>query len=290
MIWGLGYRATQELDEGLFVRFLPPQLDQNLYSGFLQDQIMLLRAVRTPSRYDRDLFVPTGLTNAPPPYVFPAAYLRGSEDFVSETVIAYELGYRAVFGSQWSGSLSTFFNDYDHLRSTTATATTADYPFPFPVYFQNNVEGTTEGLELSSTYEPLDRWHLHAGYDLLVEHLHVRPGQVDATGAHDDTADPKGQAFLRSSMDLPRGMTFDAALRWVDALHIDNSPNGGPVVGVVPAYWQIDTRLAWQATRNLTLSVVGQNLLREYHPEYGYPSPQRVEIARSVFATITWNH
>jgi iron complex outermembrane receptor protein len=331
-IWGLEYRATQELDEGLFVRFLPPQLDQNLYSGFLQDQIMLVpamslivgsklehndytgfevepnirwqwnpqpqqllwaavsRAVRTPSRYDRDLLVPSGLTNAPPPYVFPTAFLKGNEDFVSETLIAYELGYRAVFGPQWSGSLSTFFNDYDHLRSTTATATTADYPFPYPVSFQNNLEGTTDGLELSTSYQPLDWWQLHVGYDLLLEHLHVRPGQVDTTGTLTDTADPKGQTFLRSSMGLPHGMTFDAALRWVDALHMGNGPTGGPVVGIVPAYWQLDSRIAWQATRNITISLVGQNLLREYHVEYGYPSPAREQIARSVFARFTWNN
>jgi outer membrane receptor for monomeric catechols len=85
-------------------------------------------------------------------------------------------------------------------------------------------------------------------------------------------------------------MTLDAALRWVDALHIDNGPNGGPVVGVVPAYWQLDTRFAWQATRNVTLSLVAQNLLREHQVEYGYPSPERVQIARSVFARFTWSH
>jgi len=330
-VWGLEYRATQELDEGLFVQFLPPQLNQNLYSGFLQDQIMLApamslivgsklehndytgfevepnvrwqwnpepeqllwaavsRAVRTPSRYDRDLLVPTGLTNAPAPFVFPTSYLTGSKNFDTETLIAYELGYRAAFASRWSGSLSTFINDYDHLRSTTATATTADYPFPYPVYFQNHLEGTTAGVELSSSYQPRDWWHVHAGYDVLIEHLHVSPGQVDTTGALGETADPKGQAFLRSSMDLPRGMTFDAALRWVDALHIDNSPTGGPVVGVVPAYWQLDSRLAWQATPQLTISIVGQNLLREYHTEYGYPSPDRERIARSVLARLTWN-
>jgi iron complex outermembrane receptor protein len=185
--------------------------------------------------------------------------------------------------------LSTFFNDYDHLSSTTATATTAVYPFPLPIYFQNNLQGTTQGLELSSSYQPLDWWQLHAGYDLLLEHLRVRPGQVDATGALNDTADPKGQAFLRSSMDLPRGMTLDAALRWVDALKIDNGPNGGPAVGVVPEYWQLDTRLAWQATRHITLSLAGQNLLHEYHVEYGYPSAGREQIARSVFARFTWN-
>lgn len=332
IIWGLEYRATQERDEGVFVRFVPPELDQNLYSGFLQDQITLMpamslivgsklehndytgievepnvrwqwnpqpqqllwaaisRAVRTPSRYDRDLLIPTGLTNAPPPFVFPTEYLKGSENFVSETLIAYELGYRAAFGPQWSGSLSTFFNDYDHLRSTSATAITADYPFPYPVYFQNNLEGTTQGLEISSSYQPLDWWQMHAGYDLLLEHLHVRAGQVDTTGAAGETVDPKGQVFLRSSMDLPRHVTLDTAVRWVDALHIDNGPTGGLAVGQVPAYWQLDTRLAWQATRKLTLSLVGQNLLREYHVEYGYPSPARDQIGRSVYLRLTWNN
>jgi iron complex outermembrane receptor protein len=152
------------------------------------------------------------------------------------------------------------------------------------------LDGTTHGFELSSSYQPLDWWQLHAGYDLLVEHLHVRAGQTDATGALGETADPRGQAFLRSSLDLSQSMTFDAALRWVDALHIDNSPTGGAVVGIVPSYWQLDTRLAWQATRNLTLSVVAQNLLREYHVEYGYPSAAREQIARSVFARLTWNN
>jgi hypothetical protein len=44
----------------------------------------------------------------------------------------------------------------------------------------------------------------------------------------------EGQAFLRSSMELPLGLSVGAALRWVDALHIDNGPTGAPVIGVVP--------------------------------------------------------
>src|SRR6185437_8201053 len=111
LTWGLGFRATHEVDRDLsIVRFSPPALDQSLYSGFLQDEILLAervyltvgsklehndytgfevepslrlqwnldptellwsaisRAVRTPSRYDRDLVVPSGLINAPPPF------------------------------------------------------------------------------------------------------------------------------------------------------------------------------------------------------------------------------
>jgi iron complex outermembrane recepter protein len=247
------------------------------------------RAVRTPSRYDRDLEVPTGLVNAPPPFQFPSAYLQGNPDFVSETLIAYEAGYRAALGPQLALSLSTFYNDYQHLRSTTLTPTTATYPFPYPVFFQNNLEGDTYGLELSTSYQALDWWQLHLGYNLLRENIHVTPGEVDATGATNETADPHHQLALRSSMDLPRRVSFDAALRWVDSLHINNGPTGGPVVGIVPSYFELDSRLAWRVSRQLELSVVGSNLLHSHHPEYGYPSPAREEIERTVFGKLTWS-
>jgi iron complex outermembrane recepter protein len=333
LVWGLGYRATHEVDEDLsIVRFLPPVLDQSLYSGFAQDEVMLgrnvyltigtklehndytgfevepsarlqwnldseqllwaavSRAVRTPSRYDRDLVVPTGLINAPPPYQFPADYLRGSSDFVSETLIAYEIGYRAEIGPRLSTSISTYYNDYSDLRSVTATPTSALYVFPYPIYFQNNLEGETHGLELTTTYQISEWWRLHAGYDLLQERIHVKPGQLDATDASNETADPQQQFALRSSMDLPRNIAFDAALRWVDTLHINNGPTGGPVVGIVPSYFELDSRLAWHPTPRLELSIVGQNLLHDHHPEYGFPSPTREEIERSVFGNITWGY
>lgn len=331
--WGLGYRATHEVDEDLsVVRFAPPVRSQNLYSGFLQDEILLARgvyltagsklehngytgfefepsvrlqwnvnssqllwsaisrAVRTPSRYDRDLLVPTGLSNPPPPFQFPAAYLTGNPAFVSETLVAYELGYRAQLGPKLSASFSAFYNNYAHLRSTTSTPTTATYPFPYPVFFQNNLEGETHGLELSTSYQMREWWRLHAGYNLLLEHIRVAPGEIDATGATNETADPQQQVFLRSSTDLPWGLTCDASLRWVDSLHINNGPTSGPVLGSVPSYFGLDARIGWHVSKSLELSVAGRNLLHAYHPEYGFPSPTREEIARSVFGQITWGY
>jgi iron complex outermembrane receptor protein len=331
VIWGLGYRATREVDEDLsIIRFASPALDQSLYSGFLQDEATLgetvhlivgskiehndytgfevepntrlqwnvaprqflwaaiSRAVRTPSRYDRDLEVPSGFIDAPPPYQLPAYDLKGNPDFRSETVIAYESGYRAEFGTKLSGSLSLYYNDYNDLRSTTATPTTAFYFLPYPIIFENNLEGETHGFELSMTYQVLDGWRLRGGYDLLIEDIHVKPGQVDATNATNETADPEQQWSVRSSLDLPRNLQLDTALRWVDQFHINNGPVGGPVVGIVPSYFELDTRLSWHATERLELSLLGQNLLHPYHLEYGFPSPARGAIERTVLAKIAW--
>jgi iron complex outermembrane receptor protein len=331
LTWGLGYRMTDEADYDLsLVRFSPPVLEQALYSGFLQDEVLLAqdvyltvgsklehndytgyevepsarlqwnvdpaqllwaavsRAVRTPSRYDHDLVTPTGLANAPPPFQFPTNYLQGNPDFVSEVLIAYEAGYRATLGPNLALSLSTFYNDYNDLRSITPTPTTVFYPYPYPDIFANNLEGDTYGLELSGSYQLLDWWRLHAGYDLLRENIHVRPGAVDAAGAGNETADPQQQVALRSSMDLPGRVSLDAALRWVDELHMDNGPTAGPVLGTVPSYFALDSRLAWQISQRLELTVEGRNLLHAEHIEYGFPSPSREEIGRSVFAKITW--
>jgi iron complex outermembrane recepter protein len=333
LTWGLGYRLTDEADYDLsLVRFSPPVLEQALYSGFLQDEVLLAqdvyltvgsklehndytgyevepsarlqwnvdpaqllwaavsRAVRTPSRYDHDLVTPTGLENAPPPFQFPSNYLQGNPDFVSEVLIAYEAGYRATLGPNLALSLSTFYNDYNDLRSITPTPTTVFYPYPYPDIFANNLEGDTYGAELTTSYQMLEWWRLHLGYDLLRENIHVKPGATDATGATNETADPQQQVFLRSSMDLRRSVTLDAALRWVDILHINNGPTGGPVVGIVPSYFGLDTRLAWHVSKRLELSLAGQNLLHEYHVEYGFPSPTREQIARSVFGKITWDY
>ncbi|HWA88047.1 MAG TPA: TonB-dependent receptor [Opitutus sp.] len=323
LVWGLGYRLTHDVAQNApSVGFIPEQVDHSLYSAFLQDEIQLhedlfftlgtklehnhytgfewepsarlrwnftptqmfwaavSRAVRTPSRVDRDLIEPTGF-----PAPFPQNILIGSADFDSETEIAYELGYRWQFPVGVTGSLSVFYNDYDHLRSIT--------PGPpgipslgFPLVLHNNLEGESHGAELSVTWPVLDWWRMQGAYDLLEEHLHVKPGQVDFTNAQNETADPENQVSLRSSMDLPGAISFDTTLRWVGALPTNN----GATPGTVPAYCELDVRLGWHPTPQLELSLVGQNLLHDHHQEYGFPSATTAQIERSIYgrAVLRW--
>ena len=85
-------------------------------------------------------------------------------------------------------------------------------------------------------------------------------------------------------MDLPGNVNLDAGLRWVDTLH----NNSGVTQGTVPSYFEVDVRIGWRPTKNLEVSVVGQNLLHDHHAEYGFPSPAREEIERSVYGKISW--
>ena len=313
LVWGLGFRRTHDaVVDAPGLAFLPNVLNQNLYSTFAQDEIALTpklnfiagsklehdaytgwewqpsvraqwsfadeeslwaaisRAVRVPSRIDRDLY------EAAPPYPL---ILKGSPDFVSEKLLAYELGYRGQIGPRFGSSLSTFYNVYHDLRSTSYTPGTI-----LPFYFANNLEGDTYGLEFSSDYQVRPGSSLHLGYDLLKEHLRIAPGQVDINQGLNETADPQHQFFLRSSMDLPRNVQFDAALRWIDTLHNNN----GPTPGTVPAYFELDSRVGWKVTPRIELSIDGRNLLHADHVEYGFPGPTRIEIARSIYAKIIW--
>jgi iron complex outermembrane receptor protein len=311
--WGLGFRHTHDVVRNApALAFFPARLTQQLFSAFVQDEIRLRdglsltvgskvehndytgvevepsarlqwqpavahtlwaaisRAVRAPSRIDRDL------SQAAPPYL---VVLKGGPDFTSEKVTAYELGYRAQPGPGFGLSLSAFYNVYSDVRSTTITL-----PTLLPFYFVNDLAGDTWGLEFSSTFQVTDRWSLRAGYNLLQEDLHVKSGRIDISNGRNETADPQHQVALRSSLDLPHGLELDAGLRWVDTLRNNN----GPTPGSVPAYFELDARLAWHVTDALELSIAGRNLLHDRHPEYGFPAPGRTEVERSVYGKLTW--
>src|SRR4029077_11637059 len=114
------------------------------------------RAVRAPSRIDRDVYEIVG----------PIVVVAGGH-FEPETLVAYELGYRVQPTSRSSISVSTFYNVYDDLRS-------AEFApgGQFPVTFQNRMTGGTYGVEIWGSFEVSAWWRLDAGANWLHKNLH----------------------------------------------------------------------------------------------------------------------
>ena len=58
----------------------------------------------------------------------------------------------------------------------------------------------------------------------------------------------------------------------------------------VPAYVTMDLRLGWRPNENLEVALVGQNLLDNHHPEWGYEGFGYLpdEVRRTVYAQLTW--
>jgi iron complex outermembrane receptor protein len=220
------------------------------------------RALRTPSRIDREFFAP-----GQPPYL-----LAGGPNFDSEEELAYEAGYRHQRG-QLALSVATFYNRYHGLRSLEQ----ANPPAAFPLVIANGQDGESYGAELSADYRVTNRWRLVAGYTELRIHVWALPTSTDTSRGSAENHTPDRQFSLRSSTDLPGHLSLDGTVRYV----------GDIVNQQVPAYGEVDVRVGWQPVPRLELSVAGQNLLHDHHAEFGAPGA-RSEINRGVYGSFQW--
>jgi iron complex outermembrane receptor protein len=221
------------------------------------------RAVRTPARLDQDLVSPNP--------AFAPEFLIANPDFGSETLIAYELGYRIRPMSDLSFDLAGFFNDYDHLRSVELLPNGQ-------ITIENKLAGTTYGGSIAVKWKATTWWQLDGSVSGIHEDLHTREGGHDLNKARSETDDPSCSFVLHSGMDLPWNLTFDAYLRYVDDLphpHTDS-------------YLTADVRLAWSPRKNCEIAIVGRNLFDEAHPELQTLSGPNREVERAVFAVYKW--
>ncbi|HEX9615577.1 MAG TPA: TonB-dependent receptor [Bacteroidota bacterium] len=213
------------------------------------------RAVRTPSRIDRELFAPGN-----PPYIV----IAGGPGFKSESVIAYALGYR--FSSPgFSLDALTFFNSYDDLRSLE--------PGPPPV-LSNGLEAESYGAEVAVQYQLTDWWRVRTGYSLFQKEVRLKPWSADLNNGQAEGNDPRHRVKFHSLMDLPGNVTADAWIRYVDKLPNRNA--------VVPGFLTMDVQIGIGITENVSVSIVGQHLLQKSHPEFGAPATRK-EFERQVF-------
>ena len=213
------------------------------------------RAVRTPSRFDRELFLPGN-----PPFL-----LAGGPDFQSEVASVYEIGYRGQLSSDASLSATVFFHDLDKVRTIGPGLDAA--------HVENNREGNTRGVETWGALRLTKDWRLQGGYTYLETRLHVKSGQVDLQPAENIGSDPRSWWNLRSSLDLGGGWEFDVLARRYDALANRN----------VPSYTAIDLRVGWR-TPAMDISVLLQNLLDPRHVEW---APAAAELRRAALLKAT---
>ncbi len=310
LIAGLLYRhSADETGLGRSYIFTPPSRTIRLFGGFIQDEIVLLperltltvgskfenndftgfelqpsvrlafrptprrilwtsisRAVRTPTRAEHDAFF---RPDVPAPLIL----FRGDRDFDSETLVAFEAGYRVQPNDNLFVDLALFLNRYDKLRTFSLESPTE------PLILRNAREGDTAGAELTITWQPTPWWRLTGSYSYFDEDLRLKPGIIDPTGGFLETNDAPHAAKLMSALNLPHNVEIDFAFRYVDRLPMP----------YVSSYLELDVRCGWRPTPALELSVVGRNLLDASHPEFA-ATVTPVEIQRSAYVQITWHH
>lgn len=252
---------------------LGARLDHNAFSGFeIQPSVRLSitpndrntvwaavsRAVRTPSRIDRDYYTPT------PPVPPGTPRLSGGPGFQAEDLLSLELGYRIRPTDRIQISLSPYYNFYNDLRSV-------DLMGPQNYVLGNHYRGELWGGELTIKHQLTDNWRVQGGYNFL--HKNLWPdGSPGVNASIREGNDPEHQFSFQSILNLWKGFELDATGRYVDNLR-------NPQVG---DYFSFDVRFAWNYGR-MEISVVGQNLYDSKHAEFGSQ-----QIPRSVYGRITW--
>jgi iron complex outermembrane receptor protein len=236
------------------------------------------RAVRTPSRADDDVafLFPSG----PPPA--PTLLISGDSGFNSEKLLAYELGYRVEPIDDLTFDLATYYNDYDDLRTTEVGGVPLPSPpFPpltLPAPLGNRAKAHGYGVELAADWSVTRWWKLSAWYTFMNLNVDRDQDSTDPTveGSDDDT--PIHQVHFRSRLNLPRNFEFDTNLFWVDNVQNQN----------VGSYTRLDLRLGWRPIEYVELSLVGQNLTENRHPEFGNGFfSVRSQVPRSVYGMVT---
>ncbi len=254
------------------------------------------RAMRIPSRIDLDAAVDGGVIPArsalnPTPFPVLIRNVPSGRDVANETLAAYELGWRHQLDPTLSVDLALFYNRYDVLRGLMSGAPQLVLAPAQPYLLQSvipddSVKARTRGVELAIDWYPQSWWRIQPIYSYLDLQATSKSGDSASllSAATLNDSDPRHQWSLRSSMSLPRRQQFDLWLR-----HVGKLGNSGSAA-YVAAYTTLDLRYAWRPTRDLEVSLVGQNLLDGQRPESVsnlLPS-LNLEIQRGYYLKARW--
>jgi iron complex outermembrane receptor protein len=212
------------------------------------------RAVRVPSRFDRDLRLDDGQVLADG---FPVTVSgSGSESLASETERGLEVGYRLQSGQRWSVDASTFWSYYGRLQAIqsplvpTIAIDGGTLTLSEQVVADNAGTGRSYGGEVWGMWQVLSGWRLIPSYSYLNEtdwlpastNVNYQWNFRPLTVPH--------QGLLRSQHDLSRTLRLDLTAK----------ARSRDLNYAAPGTFLVGARLAWHPTRWGELSFSVDNL------------------------------
>lgn len=326
LTWGLGARVSPSnfIQTSPAVNFTPQKQVDTIYSGFLQYELPIIRdkltliggtklehnnfsgfdyqpsgrllwtptnrqsfwaavtrAVRTPSRLDEnvDFDILAGSISGFPVYLD----VVGNPKLKPEQMIGYEAGYRTQVNRKLYLDFTAFYNRYSDLQGYDALSLAeAQDPLRLLILvpYANVIAGHTIGTEIAPDWKIKHWWEVRASYSFLHMQLGDMPGFTNVGNLLSTYVgvSPNNLASFQSLFDLPKHFELDETYRYTNALPAE----------AVGAYSTVDVRLGWKFKKDFDFSLVGQNLLRPTHEEFGGDPGLLVGIKRAVYAKITW--
>ena len=216
--------------------------------------------------------------------------IQGQESFEAEQVDAYESGLRWVLTEELAFDISLFYNNYTNLRSYTISTPSFELidtqPFiVLPLLLENNMVGTTKGLELLLSWQASLNTRFRLSYSFLDDNLNDTQynSLSDSFISVVEDRTPVNRASLWGSFDLSPSIELDVRLFYVDK----RSWNYFQTLEPIDSNLNADFRFAWCPNDTVELSLVGRNLLHSSRQEFvteTWPEPSQIE--RSFFAKV----
>ncbi|MCL4402984.1 MAG: TonB-dependent receptor, partial [Acidobacteria bacterium] len=250
------------------------------------------RAVRTPSRRDRDLLgLNVGVLpseSLPMPVPFPVQLVvNGNKDHQDEVLLAHEIGYRVQPSRTVSLDFAGFFNRYHNVQGEfieTPILRMAPQPyFLLPAYFAAALKMHSFGAELAASWDVLPAWKLSAGYSWL--NMSWGKDREDCWPMEARGADPHHQFNVRSYLDLPQRFSLDATASFSGRV----APYSGPAEAPVPAYLRTGLQVTRRFANGFEVSFAADDLTNGRHLEYQPETfGQGSLIGRSAYVRVAW--
>lgn len=244
------------------------------------------RAVRTPSIMERDgRFV---LAAYPTPSGTGTTGFTGNKDFHSESVLAYETGYRWQQSTTFSLDFAFFYNDYQEIYTFSPRPSAQG----LDMVFINNGNGEGYGFEAEADWKAQTWLRFSLSYSFLESRFDWDNPLLsqDELKSFLQQLTPRHQIGLRSAIDINHQWQINGWLRYIDAIEGRGSldllkEEGTPI----DAYFLFDCNLIWKQSKNMEVMFAGQNLLNSSQPQYvAELHTPLTEIERGFYVKMTW--
>jgi len=324
LLWGLNYQLIcDNFDNSLTLGFEPSEFTQHNIGFYLQDQIVLsdelkltlgnrvehftytgweaepnIRLLWTPNgehslwaAISRAVVLPNRaqhsirLFKALDPNGRTLVEAKANQDMRTENLLAFELGWRWQINNHFDLDSALFYNIYDRMQGTRFSGVVRDTPIAgtLEAIVGNYRQVKSYGLEMALNYRISHDWRIQASYSAnqfdVNYDTNAKWFRDELTESH---SNPRHTLSLRSMMNVSKELELDVLARYVDEIYADRR--------TIPDYFTVDLRLGWHPHKDLELSVSGQNLLDNYHPEFSDTLyiPVASQIQRSFLAQISW--
>ncbi len=222
---------------------------------------------------------PAGLRFLDLPMLNGLAWASGDRDVDAETLIAYELGYRAELFERFETNVNLFWHEFGDLTTLTPTL---GPPGLINMDFGNHAEASLYGIELDAKYRATDKLTLLGNY--TYQYLDWRSDS--AFHEKDLVSPPKNKFMVGARYNLTNDLHLSSHLYYVDSTKAPN-PSFPFVSSRIDPYFRLDLRAEyefWKDTASVSVGV--RNLLDGGHFEGSSLFLNDAEVPRMIFAEL----